>query len=589
MPWDLDMMFLAETHWPGVIDQNNALSRPNLSIEFRNRCREILDLMCSDESEDGGQIGQLIDEYADIVNPQNLPLTWADVDEAMWNWHPQARGNNQPSGQTDHKGNFYRTPFTDSRIGGSWVRTLATSNHEGFVKYLLDYTTDSDPNSFAPGDGDQRGYGFNFLELEATDGAIPEQPTITYSGETNFPVNGLRFRNSSFADAQGANTFGAMQWRLAEIYNPGLSNYVAGEPRKYEIEASWESGELTTFANEIAIPVTIARAGATYRARVRLKDNTGRWSHWSRPVQFVAGAPDVSTYSNAVMITEVMYAPTGPTAAEAEAGFVTSDFEFFELSNITDAPVDLTGLRFTKGVDFDFPEGATLPAQSYGIVARNTNAFAARYGTNILTFGAFGPDQLANEGEQVKLSYGAGLGIHDFIYLTVAPWPTNLAGRSIVLLRPETRPLHSEGTNWVASSQVGGTPGTGEMLTGQTFAAWKSAHGIINDNDDSDGDGLMAFLEYATGSDPRAPSAERLPTLRYDESAHKVRAVVYQSPTATEARFEVQSSIDLAAWIVAEAESISKNQVQGAERCEHVLAIDDRVAQEFFRIVVRRN
>ena len=62
MPWDLDMMFIAETHWPGIIDQNNALTRPNLNIEFRNRCREILDLMCSDATDNGGQIGQLIDE-----------------------------------------------------------------------------------------------------------------------------------------------------------------------------------------------------------------------------------------------------------------------------------------------------------------------------------------------------------------------------------------------------------------------------------------------------------------------------------------------------------------------------------------------
>ena len=69
MPWDMDMMFIAETHWPGVIDQNNSLNIANLRTEFRNRCREILDLMWSDPSDNGGQVGQLIDEYADIVNP----------------------------------------------------------------------------------------------------------------------------------------------------------------------------------------------------------------------------------------------------------------------------------------------------------------------------------------------------------------------------------------------------------------------------------------------------------------------------------------------------------------------------------------
>jgi hypothetical protein len=586
MPWDMDMMFIATTHWPGVIDQNNSLNLPNLRIEFRNRCREILNLMCSDPSENGGQIGQLIDEYADIVNPQNLAFTWADVDEAMWNWHPQARGNNQPSGQTDHKGNFYRSPFTDSRFGGTWVRRLVTTNHEGFVNFIRDYTTDTDPNTFAPGDGDQRGYGFNYLELEAADADIPNRPIITYTGIDNFPVNGLRFTASAFNDPQGANTFGAMQWRLAEIHNPGLSNYVAGEPRKYEIETLWDSGELATFQNQISLRATIARPGSTYRARVRMKDNTGRWSHWSQPVQFVASAPDISTYSNSVMITEIMYAPNPPSATEAAAGFVTSDFEFVELKNITAEPVLLTNVRFTKGVDFDFSDGAILPANSYGIVARNTNGFSARYGTNALVFGAFAPDQLANEGEDLKLSYGAGIPIHEFTYLNVSPWPTNLSGRSIVLMAPETRPALTNGANWRASGLVGGTPGSGD---GQSYAEWKAANGITSDNDDLDGDGLTAFLEYVTGGDPRVASTERLPSLNYDEASGTIRAVVYRNPGASEGRYELQSSTDLASWTSATVQSTMTSNVAGAERAESVIVVDSTKPRQFFRILLVRN
>ncbi|MGZ8940317.1 MAG: lamin tail domain-containing protein, partial [Limisphaerales bacterium] len=457
-----------------------------------------------------------------------------------------ARGNNQPSGQTDHKGNFYRTPFTDSRIGGSWVRTLATSNHEGFVKFIRDYTTDIDPNTFAIGDGDQRGYGFNFLESEATDAAIPSRPTIAYSGATSYPVNGLRFSTSDFSDPQGANTFGAIQWRLAEIYNPSLSNYVGGEPRKYEIETLWDTGELATFANEISIPLAVARPGSTYRARVKVKDNTGRWSHWSQPLQFVATEPDLSSYSNAVMISEIMYAPNSPSPTEAAAGYVNSDFEFIELKNITDAPLDLTGLRFTKGVDFDFSTGAILPARSYGLIARNTNAFAARYGTNLPVFGAFAPDQLANEGEQVKLSYGAGIGIHDFIYGVTAPWPTNLAGRSIVLINPESKPNHTNGANWMASSAIGGNPGAGQT-SAQSFAVWKQAYGITSDTDDSDGDGLNAFLEYATGSDPRVASRDRFPAPHYDRVEDSLVITVYRV-ISSESTFSLESSDDLESW-----------------------------------------
>jgi hypothetical protein len=51
----------------------------------------------------------------------------------------------------------------------------------------------------------------------------------------------------------------------------------------------WESGELTDPAGPITIPASAVITGHTYRARVRMKDTTGRWSHWSAPVEFVAG------------------------------------------------------------------------------------------------------------------------------------------------------------------------------------------------------------------------------------------------------------------------------------------------------------
>jgi hypothetical protein len=227
-----------------------------------------------------------------------------------------------------------------------------------------------------------------------------------------------------------------------------------------------------------------------------------------------------------------------------------------------------------------------LPAQSYGILARNTNAFAARYGTNHLVLGHFPTDQLANEGEQVKLSYGAGLGIHDFTYLTTSPWPTNLNGRSIVLVEPEMRPLHSEGRNWSASAQPGGTPGQGDTMTGETFDAWKAAHGITNEADDSDGDGLSAFMEYATGSDPGIASSERLPSLSYDISSNKLRAVIYQSLTAIEAHHELQSSSDLTVWQAAEVENTNSTLLNAVEKLDYMIAISPTAQHTFFRIIV---
>ena len=82
-----------------------------------------------------------------------------------------------------------------------------------------------------------------------------------------------------------------MKWRIAEVDNPDDMEYNPRKLHNYEIDAAWESEELTQFNNTIEIPAGVVREGGTYRVRCRMKDNTGRWSHWSDPVQFVAGEP----------------------------------------------------------------------------------------------------------------------------------------------------------------------------------------------------------------------------------------------------------------------------------------------------------
>ena len=95
------------------------------------------------------------------------------------------------------------------------------------------------------------------------------------------------------------------------------SNYSRRRP-KYEIDAVWASGELTEFNDAVTIPASFVKPGKTYRVRCRMKDTTGRWSHWSSPVQFVAGEPlAVGVVAN-LRITEVMYNPQSLAAWRGE-------------------------------------------------------------------------------------------------------------------------------------------------------------------------------------------------------------------------------------------------------------------------------
>jgi len=517
MPWDLDMMYIAETHQAGVIRQKKSIeSHSQLALEFRNRAREIMDLVASDDTTTGGQIGQLIDEYTQMMNPTGQAQTWADVDAFMWNHHPKTTGTaGNTSGQSNHKGNFYRTPYTDSRIGGSYVRTLVSSDHEGFVNQILEYTTDSFPGgSWSPGNGIPAGYGFEYLKQEANDPNIPNQPTLAYSGTAGYPINQLTFDSSSFSDPNGSGTFGKMRWRIAKVLAPGLTGYEAGTPRTYEIETVATSPDFMTFTNSYTFPSTVAEPGITYRVRVQHEDSSGRTSHWSNAIEFVTGTINLDLWKDNLVISEIMYNPGDPNSAEALVDTDNDAFEFIELTNISESvTLDLSELGFTEGITFDFSTATSTmlaPGETV-LLVKNVPAFEARYGTGLPVIGTY-PNSLSNGGEQLELSFALNSSILDFTYDDRAPWPTTPDGDgfSLVLVDPSSAPDHSLAASWTAGSVVNGTPGT--LEPGNTgFIAWQETkfnpaqlddNTISGPNADPDGDGLVNLLEYALLSEP---------------------------------------------------------------------------------------
>ena len=193
-----------------------------------------------------------------------------------------------------------------------------------------------------------------------------------------------------------------------------------------------------------------------------------------------------------LMITELMYHPADATLSEVNAGYTSSDFEYIELKNVGATTLDLTELRFTKGIDFDFATGAvtSLAPGAYVLVVRNVAAFESRYGGGKPIAGAYSPDNLSNSGENVKLSFGQGSAIHEFTYSDSLPWPeaADGSGASMVLVMPDSRPDHALAASWRASVDAGNPGGTdAEIFSGDPDA-------------DSDGDGLSALLEHAFGT-----------------------------------------------------------------------------------------
>src|SRR5207253_3130640 len=116
----------------------------------------------------------------------------------------------------------------------------------------------------------------------------PSVPTVNYTGPTNFPADHLAFHCSDYS---GPAAFAAMKWRVGEISDPKTPAFRSRrreEADAFEITPVWESPELTAFTPDLALPSSAVKPNHLYRLRARIKDATGRWSHWSAPVEFRA-------------------------------------------------------------------------------------------------------------------------------------------------------------------------------------------------------------------------------------------------------------------------------------------------------------
>jgi hypothetical protein len=229
---------------------------------------------------------------------------------------------------------------------------------------------------------------------------------------------------------------------------------------KYEIDAVWESEEITDFSSGITIPASEVKVGRTYRVRCRMKDNTGRWSHWSTSSQFVTGEPLSAYILNNLRITEVMYNPADPPTNDSTDN---DEFEFIELKNIGDETIDLTHVSFVDGITFDFNDSnvTSLAPVDFVLVVKNKAVFESRYGTGLSAkiAGEYA-GRLSNNGEDVRLVDFWNGTVARFAYEDGRGWPlpADGGGHSLVplisALAGEPDGSLNYGGNWRASTYM---------------------------------------------------------------------------------------------------------------------------------------
>jgi hypothetical protein len=437
IPWDCDLLYEEFDRWgPDGVQNASALEQfrkclahDELSIRFQNRARELQDLLLNDD-----QGYMLINEFTSLLADIDGDLGWPEVDRARWDHDPRSRSVEGPS---QGSASFFENPFNYTRFPGK-VRTLDSADFDGSVKWVQDFVVSP-------------GFGGAQLEVLADNALIPQTPVIAYVGATSFPANALLFRSSPFTAGPGGAGFAAMEWRVGEIRNPFTTNYLAGKCWRYEVETVWSSGELTAFESEIDYP--LLKQGRTYRARVRHKDTTGRFSHWSSPAEFAVGeASNALALRDQLRISEVMY--------NSAAG---SDFDFVEFHNVGDSlALDLAGVAIMEGVSYTFPTGIVLAAGGYVVVAKLPGpSFDAHYGTtNVTVLGPYSQD-LGNGGEGIAVEPpGGGDPVVKVQYRDGRGWPlaADGTGHSLVPSGRELAVMDHPG-QWRASTFMRGSPG----------------------------------------------------------------------------------------------------------------------------------
>ncbi len=326
-------------------------------------------------------------------------------------------------------------------------------------------------------------------------GAQVSQPKIEI-GEIEFqPMSGnqdeeyiqLRNPNAAAIDISGWTLEGAVEYTFAQgavipsssIFSPGFNDlYLTPDARAFRQRQNSPKGGEGRFV-QAGYRGHLSNRGET----LILRDADGAIIDQKS----YEGAP--TPLQILLLLTEIMYHPPDPHA----------DAEFIELFNASDTlTLDLSGVRFTNGIEYTFAMDTRLGPGEFILLALNREAFEALYGSGIAIAGEFaGGTRLSNGGETLKLEDPANNTIFEISYDDQGPWPAAADGQgsSLTLRHAEVGADLEDPASWTASAG-NGSPGRGRDAPGNDFI-------------DADGDGWVRLLEEWFGTsdlDPREGS-----------------------------------------------------------------------------------
>ncbi len=228
-----------------------------------------------------------------------------------------------------------------------------------------------------------------------------------------------------------------------EIKNPGGSGLICYTTNGDDPRAI--GGGISESAVEGSNTVEVAfNSISTLKARIYLGEQ------WSALRELLILMPDDK--SN-LKITEIHYHP------EENIDPNCDDYEFLELKNIGDSPINLSACHFgDSGIYYTFPENTILNGGEFIVLVSDISKFYQRY--NFRPFGEY-KGNLANSGERISLFSADSTMIISILFDDNIPWPDSADGIGYSLVPKEINPTGdlNDAENWRVSLYAHGSPG----------------------------------------------------------------------------------------------------------------------------------
>ena len=171
-----------------------------------------------------------------------------------------------------------------------------------------------------------------------------------------------------------------------------------------------------------------------------------------------------------LVISQINYHPKALETIPAEK------LEFIEITNTSDASVNLTGIYFKElGVSYQFPVNATVGPKQKIYLAGDSIVFSQIYG--LPPFGQFSRD-LSNQSEKLVLADAFGNVIDSVVYSDNNPWPTAADGNGSFLQLKDLSLDNSIASSWVPSTNYCKATPSKPIAINQSFCLNEKANPI---------------------------------------------------------------------------------------------------------------